>query len=289
MYDIHKIPLGIYEKALPDAFSWPEKLEAARRAGFDYLELSVDESDLRLARLDWTGEEIDRLRRWSEESGVAIPTLCLSAHRRFPLGSKDPAKRARGLEIMEKALYLSCRLGIRCIQLATYDVYYEPGDAETEALFLEGMRRCVAMAARAGVILAMEIMDTPFAGTILRASRYLRAIPSPYFKLYPDIGNLSQFSGDVPAELELGLGEIAAIHVKETAPGRFKRVPWGEGTVAFTDIFRTLHTLGYSGLFLLEMWSDNEPGCTVDQAAETIRRARSFVLDKMRSGGYEVQ
>lgn len=288
MYNIHHIPLGIYEKALPDAFSWPEKLEAAKLAGFDYLELSVDESDRRLARLDWSGEEIDRLHQYTEQYGVAIPTMCLSAHRRFPLGSKDPATRQRGLEIMEKAIYLACRLGVRCIQLATYDVYYEPSDQETQALFLDGMRRCVAMAARAGVVLAMEIMDTPFVGTILRATHYLRAIPSPYFKLYPDIGNLSQFSADVGAELELGLGDIAAIHVKDTAPGRFKCVPWGEGTVAFTDIFRTLHELGYSGMFLLEMWSDNEPGCTVAQAAETIRHARDFVTEKMRCGGYDI-
>jgi L-ribulose-5-phosphate 3-epimerase len=30
--------------------------------------------------------------------------MCLSAHRRFPLGSEDDAVRAQGLEIMRKAI-----------------------------------------------------------------------------------------------------------------------------------------------------------------------------------------
>ena len=54
MYDIKKRPLGIYEKALPNDFTWLEKMQAAKQAGFDYIEISVDESDERLARLDWS-------------------------------------------------------------------------------------------------------------------------------------------------------------------------------------------------------------------------------------------
>ena len=59
MYNIHKIPIGIYEKALPGDFTWEEKMKAAKAAGFDYMELSVDESEERLSRLDWSEEEID--------------------------------------------------------------------------------------------------------------------------------------------------------------------------------------------------------------------------------------
>ena len=44
MYDIKKRPLGIYEKALPNDFTWLEKMQAAKQAGFDYIEISIDES-----------------------------------------------------------------------------------------------------------------------------------------------------------------------------------------------------------------------------------------------------
>ena len=286
MFDLHKTPLGIYEKALPDSFSWKEKMLTAKAAGYDFIEISVDESDARLARLDWSDEEIRKMRELMDETGIIFPSMCLSGHRRFPFGSKNPETRARAYEIMEKGIILAQKLGITCIQLATYDVYYEESDRETEQNFLQGMRDSVAMASKAGIILAMEIMDTPFVGTILRAEHYLRAIPSPYFKIYPDMGNLTQFSADPESELELGLPEIAAIHVKETKPGVFKCVPFGTGTVRFADLFRKLHEIGYTGRFMVEMWADNSRSYTMEEAAAEIRTAREFVLDKMRCGGY---
>lgn len=289
MYDIKRRPLGIYEKAIPNDFSWKEKMQTAKAAGFDYIEISIDESDERLARLDWSDEEIEEIRSYMEETGIVIPTMCLSGHRRFPFGSKDEATRAKAFEIMEKGILLAQKLGVRCIQLATYDVYYEESDEETKRRFLDGMKKSVEMASRAGVILAMEIMDTPFVGTILRAMHYIKEIPSPYFKIYPDMGNLTQFSNDVESEFELGIAETAAIHVKETKPGVFKNVPFGEGTVRFTDIFRKLKELNYTGMFLIEMWADNSRKQTMEEAVKTIKDARLFVEDKMKKAGMEVK
>lgn len=288
MYNLHKNPIGIYEKALPNAFTWEEKFRAAKGAGFDYMEISVDESDERLARLDWSDQEIEDLREVMKRYDIFFPTMCLSGHRKYPFGSKDPETRKKAMEIMEKAIRLSVKLGIRCIQLATYDVYYEVSDEETERLFLAGMKEAVAMASRAGVILAMEIMDTPFVGTIVRAFHYLKEIPSPYFKIYPDMGNLSNFSNDVTGEFELGISETAAIHVKETKPGVFKEVPFGEGQVRFEEIFRKLRELNYHGMFLVEMWADNSAAQTVEQAQRKIADAYQFVTEKMRQAGMEL-
>ena len=288
MYSLHKNPIGIYEKALPNSFTWEEKFRAAKKAGFDYMEISVDESDERLARLDWTDEEIENLRLIMRSEGITFPTMCLSGHRRYPFGSKDLKTREKAMEIMEKAICLSVKLGVRCIQLATYDVYYEDSDEETKRMFLEGMKESAAMTASAGVILAMEIMDTEFAGTIVRAMHYLKEIPSPYFKIYPDIGNLSNFSNDVEGELELGLSETAAIHIKETKPGVFKEVPFGEGEVRFKDIFRKLKELNYQGMFLIEMWADKSGSQTQEEAVEKIAKAYQFVTEKMLEAGLEV-
>lgn len=288
MYSIHKNPIGIYEKALPNGFTWEEKFTAAKKAGFDYMELSIDESEERLARLDWSDEEIENLRSVMRFSGITFPTMCLSGHRKYPFGSKNPDIRKKAMEIMEKAINLAVKLGIRCIQLATYDVYYEESDEETKRLFLEGMKEAVAMAARAGVILAMEIMDTKFVGTIVRALHYIKEIPSPYFKIYPDMGNLSNFSSDVTGEFEIGISETVAIHVKETKAGVFKEVPFGEGEVNFTEIFKKLKELNYQGMFLIEMWADNTIYQSVDQAAEKIGDAYQFVTEKMMQAGMEV-
>lgn len=65
--------------------------------------------------------------------------MCLSAHRRFPFGSADPEKRARAHDIMQKALTLSSRLGIRVIQLAGYDVYYEESTPTSRSSATRGL------------------------------------------------------------------------------------------------------------------------------------------------------
>ncbi len=74
------------------------------------------------------------------ETGVGIPSMCLSAHRRFPFGSRDEAVRERAREIMSKAIRLARDLGIRTIQLAGYDVYYEDHDEGTRHVLLKGWR-----------------------------------------------------------------------------------------------------------------------------------------------------
>ena len=117
--------IGLYEKAMPNTLSWKEKLEAAKEAGYDFVEISIDETDAKLARLDWTKEERLDLVKTMYEVGIPVRSMCLSGHRKYPLGSSDPATCARGMEIMEKAIQLADDLGVRIIQLAGYDVYYD--------------------------------------------------------------------------------------------------------------------------------------------------------------------
>lgn len=54
-------PLGIYEKALAKDLSWPERLVLAKSCGFDFVEMSVDETDERL--LAWSGRQ-PNAHRW---------------------------------------------------------------------------------------------------------------------------------------------------------------------------------------------------------------------------------
>lgn len=133
--------LGIYEKALPKNKSWKETLQTAKDLGFNFIEFSVDESDERLARLDWTKEQREELRDASWQTGVRIHTLMLSGHRRFPLGSADPAVRENSLEMLTKAVDLASDLGIRNIQLAGYDVYYEPKTIQSREWFMENLKK----------------------------------------------------------------------------------------------------------------------------------------------------
>ena len=282
-----KNPIGIYEKALPSDMGWAGRFDAARSAGYDFLEISVDETQERMARLDWSVKERLEFVRASLEAGMPVPTMCLSGHRKIPFGSADPAIRAQAGKFMEKAIRFSCDTGIRVIQLAGYDVYYEPATRSSREWYYAGMERAVEEAARCQVMLALEIMDTPFMNSISRYLALKERMPSPWLMVYPDLGNLTAWGNDVERELEAGIDHIVGIHVKETKPvgpdfpGAFRDVPFGEGTVDFAHCFKVLRGLNYAGPFLIEMWT----GKAADPLEE-ITRARRWVGERLREGGY---
>lgn len=281
--------LGIYEKATPKNINWKERLEFAKDLGFDFVEMSIDESDERLARLDWTDADIQFLKDAIRDTGIQIYSICLSAHRRYPLGSNNPEKRKIALEIMQKAINLAESVGVRNIQLAGYDVYYEKKSVLTRSVFIENLKKCVAMAEEKQVMLSIEIMDDPFLNSITKFNKIKKQIPSPWLQVYPDIGNLSAWTENDPGfELESGRENIVAIHLKDTRnvtdtfEGQFKNVPFGEGDVDFLGCLKTLKNINYNGTFLIEMWSE-----TSEQPREKIQEALEFLLPILKEAGYE--
>lgn len=273
--------LGLYEKALDPQDDWRTRLTKTKAMGFDFMEISIDETDARLARLDWTREQQEELRRICYETGVPLQSMCLSAHRRFPFGSGDEKIRAQAYEVMEKAVDLCLALGVRVIQLAGYDVYYEPSTPESVRFFREGMAWAAKLAAKKQVMLAMEIMDTPFMNSISKHMAYEGMLHSPWYKVYPDMGNISAWpENDVDFEFEQGIASIVAVHLKDTLavtkefPGKFKCVPFGTGCVDFPKRFAQLERLGYRGPYMIEMWyaPGTEDVAEVLQAKQWLER-----------------
>lgn len=259
--------LGLYEKAMPGNLSWEEKLQAAKEAGFDFVEISIDETEEKLSRLDMPMEERNKLNRLAQELGIGFRSMCLSGHRKYPLGSSDPAVCARGMEIMEKAIQLAEDLGIRIIQLAGYDVYYEKSTPETVKRFEENLEKAALMAARAGVLMGFETMETEFMNTVGKAMKYVNMVNSVYLNVYPDSGNITNaavtYGTDVLEDLKSGAGRIVALHLKETVPGKFREIPFGTGHVDFKSMIHTAWSLGVRR-YVTEFWYTGNPAWRED-------------------------
>ncbi len=280
MFRLADNPMGIYEKAIPNKFDWADKIRIAKAAGYEFIEISVDESDERLNRLYWSKEQRDYIRRLLFENDFYINSMCLSGHRKYPFGSKDETVRQKAFDMMDKAIELAKDLGIRNVQLAGYDVYYEDADDETKAMFIEGLIYATRKAASANVMLSIEIMDTEFIGTITRCMEYIDIVNSPWLQIYPDFGNLSRWTESPEDEMELGINHIVAIHLKDTKPGIFKCVPFGEGTVEFAKLFKKIDELKFQGPFVVEMWADNSVDNTLEDSIRHIADARKWLVDK---------
>ena len=267
--------VGLYEKAMPNALELREKFALAARAGYDYLELSVDESTEKLRRLELSPREWASWRNTAEDCGVRIGSICLSAHRKYPLGSRDAKTRERSLDILRRAVDLALVLGCRFIQLAGYDVYYEPSGEDTVARFYEGLEACVQCAARRGMILAFETMETPFMNTVEKALAAVKRIGSPYLQIYPDVGNVTNGAADPVADLRAGRGHIVAAHLKETKPGIFRDLQFGEGHVDFDACIAALKAQSV-GMFVTELWYDGK-----SEPLSYLCRARQFFEGKL--------
>ncbi|WP_440896517.1 L-ribulose-5-phosphate 3-epimerase [Amphibacillus sp. Q70] len=280
--------IGLYEKATPKQIDWWQRLNFTKQLGFDFIEMSIDETDERLARLDWTKEERKQIVDAIYETEVKILSICLSGHRRYPFGSKDIQKRKVAMTIMKKAIDLASDLGIRTIQLAGYDVYYEEKTMSSREYFIENLKEAVSFAAAKGIVLSIEIMDDPFINSISKYLNIKAQIPSPYLQVYPDVGNLSAWLENDPGyELEKGIREISQIHLKDTLavtgdfPGKFKEVPFGTGCVDFDGCLQTLKRLDYNGPFVIEMWSETS-ACPEAE----IEKAKRFLIPKLKEAGY---
>ena len=278
--------LGLYEKAMPGTMTIGDKLECAKECGYDYVELSVDETDEKLARLDWTKEERLALVKEMYRVGLPLRSMCLSGHRKYPFGAKDPEVRKRGMEIMEKAIDLADDLGIRTIQLAGYDAYYEKDQWEgSRQAFLENLTKATEMAAAKGISMGFETMETPFMNTVWKSMFYVNHIDNPWLGVYPDGDNLTNAAvadgSSVTDDLYSGRGHVIAMHLKATKPGLFRDMVFDDPTshVDFEADIARAWSLGVRR-YVTEMWYLGSEKWKDD--IHTANRTMRAILDRQK-------
>ena len=142
------------------------------------------------------------------------------------------------------------------------------------------------MAARKGVVLGFETMETPFMDTVEKAMEYVRLINSPYLGVYPDLGNLTNasllYQTEVKADLEKGKGHIWAVHLKETRPGIYREVPFGTGHTEYVQNLWQLKRLGIR-MFTGEFWYTPQ----FPDYPQVCREACSFLRSRLDTVFYD--
>jgi len=280
MMRLSDLKFGLYEKALSFDWDWEKKLGAVKELGYDFMEFSVDADHK--DRLDLTDKEISLIRDTSWRLNVPLNTLALTANRYYPLGSKNDEIREEGKLLVKKAVVLAVKLGIRIVQVAAYDVFDEEGDEDTDRLFIESMIECEPFAARAGVMLAFETMDQPYAGSVERCKRLVDIVGSPWVNIYADTGNIAAGGLDFTKDILTGARHIVAIHLKDGTPGVVRDIDFGTGIVDFDSDLKALRQIGYRGFFITEMWWKDSPGYL-----EKVKEASRFLREKIRIADME--
>lgn len=94
----------------PERMNLRERLQLAKDAGFDGIELNYD-LDNDLSPKNGT-REFEAIRKLADQIGIRISGLCSFLFWPYPLTSNDPAKRSRGLELAGKIAQCAADLGV---------------------------------------------------------------------------------------------------------------------------------------------------------------------------------
>ena len=114
--------------------------------------------------------------------------------------------------------------------------------------------------------------------TISKAMEYVRLVHSPYLGVYPDLGNLTNaaelYNLDVATEILDATGHLFAMHLKETVPGRYRDMRFGEGRVDFVSGIRAALRAGVR-CFVAEYWHQDG-----SDFMEQIREINRFLRER---------
>lgn len=252
-----KYKIGLYEKAIRDSLSWKEKLQCTKACGYDYLEISIDATENKINRIYMGQEERKKIVVAAFETGIPIHSMSVSALTKYALGDTNSEIRKKAMEIAEKAMKLAVDLGVRTVMIPGYDIYYGESTVDTKKYYLQNVKKIAEIAEREGILVGFETMENNFMNTTGKAVQYVRMVNSAYLKVYPDVGNITNAAvankHDVCEDLSLGKGMLIALHLKESAPGVFREVPFMTGHVEFERIIDAAWDLGVRR-FVTELW-----------------------------------
>lgn len=263
---------GIYEKALAPA-RLDRMFGAGAALGFDFFEISVDETDMRLARLDWDANERANIVKAARDAGIKLFSICFSGQRRFPMGSADADTEKKSLKMMEKAIGLAYDLGVRVIQVAGYDVFYEPHTEETGKRFEDNLMQSARLAEQNGIMLSIETVEK-YVTSVEKAVEIVEKADSPWLSVYPDAANLYMMGYNPEQELAKGKGRMTAVHIRDVPDDGY--IPFGEGKLDFNGVFSALDSGNFSGPLIVELWSSQ-----YEDAGSVLTQARDYLLRKM--------
>jgi sugar phosphate isomerase/epimerase len=258
-------PLLAIQEQLPPGGSLGERLEAARAAGFDGLEL-LDAGPERLPQLE-------ALRR----DGARFPTSCPALGGW--LGDFDAARRRRALDGLRRQLDgIAALAGHGVVTPAAWGMFTRrlpPFDepprtsAEDREVLLEGLAEAGGHAAAAGVVLLFEPLnryEDHMVNTLAQGAELIAAAGSPGVRLLADTYHMNIEEDDACAALRAAAPVLGAVHLSDS-----NRHQPGTGHVPFGAVLATLAEVGFDGVLSVECRLRGEAGEAVATSGRYLR------------------
>jgi hexulose-6-phosphate isomerase len=237
-------PIGESIQRFP-ADAWEQEFARAAQAGLFCIEWIYEVYGAEknpLAR----DEGIETLRRLSEESGVAVRSVCADYFMDRPLLRSEGDSRAERIAVLRWLIERCGLLGADRIVIPFVDVSRIETSAEADEV-VAMLSSVVDDADKNAVELHLETSLPPGDFAALLAK-----LPHPRVKANYDSGNSASLGYDVRDEFSAYGDRIGSVHIKDRIRGG-GTVPLGTGDADLPALFRGLRTIGYDRELIMQV------------------------------------
>jgi hydroxypyruvate isomerase len=212
--------------------------------------------------------------RWSEDDWTRILAhmrqlnITVDATAGMKLGFADPAGTDAFLAELKTLIPMVQRLGCGQIILLSGKRIEAAAPSAQHAASIETLKRAADILTTAGLTAVIEPIDrlenpTIYLDGVTEAFEIVRAVASPRIKVLYDLYHEQRSQGNLIEKLEKNIDQVGLIHVADV-PGRHEP---GTGEIHYSNIYRKLAELHYSGIIAMEFYPSGD-------VVETLRRAR---------------
>lgn len=275
---------GINCWSFPNNFTVEECIKNAKKAGYDGIEINMEESrkdvpslkndsthdEITQAlkinqkkgengapslRVDSTHEEINQILEMAQKSDIPISSVATSLHWKYSLTANEPNIRQKGIEIVEKMIDAARIFHADAILVVPGIVDENVSYAKAYERALEALKLLREKAEKNKVYIGIENVWNKFLMSPIEMKEFIDKVGSPYVKSYFDVGNVLAFS--YPEYwIEILSDYIIRVHVKDfdTSIGNilgFKNLL--EGDVNWAKVVEALVKVGYSSYLTAEL------------------------------------
>lgn len=251
---------GLSVWACPATWKLEQIFSAAARAGFDGVEVALDEAgELSLTS---TEDEITNIARQAQAHGIELYSVATGLYWRYSLTADSPQTRQKALDIAKRQIDTAARIGCETVLIVPgavgVDFAPECGVIPYETALrraLEAIGTLAPYAQAAGVDIGLENVWNKFLLSAVEMREFIDRIGSPQVGAYFDIGNV--VASGYPEHWPDILGSrIKKVHVKDfsRSVGTLNGFcPLLAGDVDFPAVMAALRRIGYDGWMTAEV------------------------------------
>jgi len=233
---------GICFSALPGSLPVRERLELAKEAGLEGIEIPQLE----------TQREVEELAELTADVGLEIHSVMGGTHWKLPLSSTDEEVRQQGVEGIKHALQVAKWAGADVVLVVPGVVNEDVSYAAAYELARKSLTELLPTAEELGVAMLLENVWNKFLLSPLEMRDFIDSFQTPLVQAYFDVGNILLYG--YPHQWVEILGErIKRVHVKDFDVNTRTFVPLLSGSVDWPRVANALRGAGYESYITAEV------------------------------------